>query len=163
MRRRVWFQMRNLSSVPVLAFIYALKDLRQYGDTIWLPHQCYRLDFAGTLEPANTHGMLTEVHTVTAKTINVNNVPDDVFEIDFPPGTNVQDLILNKSYFVPHGEHLLDEALARAHPIINGEVQPFHPGGGREIWRQLLLLNAVALLVLGTGLVWRRRRGPAAG
>ncbi len=158
MRRRVWFQMRNLSSMPVLAFIYAIKDLHQYGNALWLPHQCYRLDFAGTLEPVNTHGMLTEVHTITAKTINVNNVPDEVFELDFPPGTNVQDLILNKSYFVPHGEHLLEEAIARANPIINGEVQPFRSGGSRGIWRPLLLLNAVALVVLGTGLMWRRRR-----
>ncbi len=162
MRRRVWFQMRNLSSMPVLAFVYANKDVRQYGDTIWLPHRCYRLDFAGSLEPVNTQGMLTEVHTVTAKTIKINSVSDDVFELDFPPGTNVQDLILNKSYFVPHGEHLLDEAIARANPIINGEVQPFHAGvGGRGIWRQLLLLNAGALLVMGTGLLWRRRRTPA--
>jgi hypothetical protein len=162
MRRRLWFQMRNLSSMPVLAFVYANKDLRQYGDTIWLPHLCYRLDFAGSLEPANTQGMLTEVHTVTIENINVNNVPDDVFELDFPPGTNVQDLILNRSYFVPHGEHLLDEAIARANPIINGEIQPFPAGvGGRGIWRHLLLLNAGALVVLGTGLLWRRRKSPA--
>jgi hypothetical protein len=162
MRRRVWFQMRNLTSMPVLADVYVNKDFHQYGDSIWLPHQCYRLDFAGSLEPANTQGMLTDVHTVTAKTINVNNVPDDVFELDFPSGTNVQDLTLNKSYFVPHGEHLLDEAIARANPIINGEVQPFHAGGGgRGILRPLLLLNAGALFVLGTGLLWRRRRTPA--
>jgi hypothetical protein len=164
MRRRVWFQMRNLSSMPVLAFVYANKEFRQYGDSMWLPHRCYRIDFAGPMEPVNTQGMLTDVHTVTAKNINVNNVSDDMFEFDFPPGTNVQDLIRNKSYFVPHGEHLLDEAIARANPIINGEIQPFHAAaGGRGIWRRLLLLNAVALLVLGTGLVWRRRRTAAHG
>jgi hypothetical protein len=162
MRRRVWFQMRNLSSMPVLAFVYANQDCRQYGDTIWLPHRCYRLDFAGSLEPINTQGRLTEVHSVAVKTINVNGVSDDVFELEFPPGTNVQDLILNRSYFVPHGEHLLDEAIARANPIINGEVMPFHAGvGGRGIWRHLLLLNAGALIVLGSGLLWRRRRTAA--
>ncbi len=136
------------------------KDFRQDADNIWLPHQCYRLDFAGTLEPVNTHGLLTEVHTVMAKTIHVNTVTDDLFDLSFPAGTNVQDLVTNRSYFVPHGEHLLDEAIAHANPIVNGEVRPFRSGtglGSGPVWRQLLILNAVMLCLVGGRLLWRFR------
>ena len=87
-----------------------------------------------------------------AKAIQVNTVTDDLFELAFPPGTNVQDLVANKSYLVPHGEHLLDDAIARANPIIDGEVKPFRSGAGfRSIWRQLLILNVAALIVAGGG------------
>jgi len=158
-RRRVWFQMTSLNQPPVLAFIYVNRDFRQYADDIWLPHECYRLDFGGTLEPANTRGLLAEVHTVMAKAIEVNTVSDDRFDLKFPPGTNVQDLVENKSYFVPHGEHLLDEAIARANPIVNGEVKPYLSGGGiPSVWRQLLILNAVTASLIGGQLLWRRRR-----
>jgi hypothetical protein len=166
MRRRVWFQMSNLKSAPVLAFIYVNKDFRQDADNIWLPHQCYRLDFAGTLEPVNTHGLLTEVHAVMAKTIHVNTVTDDLFDLSFPAGTNVQDLVTNRSYFVPHGEHLLDEAIAHANPIVNGEVRPFRSGtglGSGPVWRQLLILNAVMLCLVGGRLLWRFRSGRTDG
>jgi hypothetical protein len=158
-RRRVWFQMTSLNQVPVLAFIYVNKDFRQYADDMWLPHECYRLDFGGTLEPANNRGLLAELHTVMAKSIQVNTVPDDRFELQFPPGTNVQDLVANKSYFVPHGEHLLDEAIARANPIVNGEVKPFRSGAdSHSVWRQLLILNAVVAFLVGGRLLWRRRQ-----
>jgi hypothetical protein len=162
MRRRVWFQTTNLDRAPVLAFIYVNKDIRQYTDNIWLPHQCYRLDFAGTLEPANTHGSLTEVHTITAKTIHVNTVKDDLFELSFPAGTNVQDLVASKSYFVPRGEDLLDQAIALANPIVNGEVQPYRSEMGfRSVWRQLLILNVVVLCLIGGRVLWRLRSGRA--
>jgi hypothetical protein len=158
-RRRVWFQMASPSQPPVLAFIYVNKDIRPCTEEVWLPYECYRLDFGGTMEPANAQGVLTEVHTVMAKGIQVNTVTDDLFELAFPPGTNVQDLVANKSYLVPHGEHLLDDAIARASPIIDGEVKPFRSGAGfRSIWRQLLILNFAALIVAGGGVLWRRRR-----
>jgi hypothetical protein len=159
MRRRVWFQMTNAARAPVLAFIYANKDFRQYAKRIWLPHKCYRLDFAGALEPPNTQGQLTEVHTISAKTINVNTVKDELFELDFPGGTNVMDLVKNKSYVVPHGEHLLDEVIARANPIVNGRVQPLgSASSSRSVWRQLLILNGVVLLLFGGRALWHRRR-----
>jgi hypothetical protein len=164
LRRRVWFQMTNLAQAPVLAYLYVNKDVRPYADQVWLPNQCFRIDFAGPLEPSNEHGMLTEVHTVTAKTINVNTVADDLFELTFPGGTDVQDLITNKSYIVPHGEHLLDEAIARANPIVNGEVIPFRAeGGSRSVWRPLVILNVVMLLLLAGRLVWRRRQAGVDG
>ena len=65
---------------------------------------------------------MTEIHTVVAKTIDVNSVADETFDLQFPPGTAVQDLIASKSYVVPHGENLLEEAIAKANPIVNGEV-----------------------------------------
>ncbi|HET6324288.1 MAG TPA: hypothetical protein VFG04_06275 [Planctomycetaceae bacterium] len=162
MRRRVWFQVSNPKKAPVLAFIYINKELRECADNIWLPYQCYRLDCAGTLEPENTQGMLTEVHTVTAKTIHINTVADDLFELNFPGGTNVQDLVASKSYFVPHGEHLLDEAIAQANPIVNGEVRPFRSRAGFESpWWKLLILNAVMLCLVSGRVLWRRRSGRA--
>jgi hypothetical protein len=164
LRRRVWFQMTNLERAPVLAYIYVNKDFRQEAANTWLPHQCYRLDFAGTLEPPNTHGTLTEVHAVTARTINVNTVSDGLFELTFPPGTSVQDLVANKSYLVPQGEHLLDDAIARANPIVNGEVRPFRSATAfRSVWGRLFILNAVMLGLVGGRLLWRLRSGRAGG
>jgi hypothetical protein len=159
LRRRVWFQMSNLKTTPVLASIYINKDVQEDATQVWLPHLCYRIDFAGTQEPVNTQGMLNEVNKVVVRAIDVNTVRDDVFEITYPGGTNVQDLVAKKSYIVPHGEHLLDEAIARANPIINGEVQPYRAGGGpHAIWPQLLILNATALVIVVGGFWWRRRR-----
>jgi hypothetical protein len=156
MRRRVWFQRRNFKSAPVLGFIYVNKDFREYADNIWLPSQCYRLDCAGSLEPENTQGLLTEVNTVTAKTICVNTVADDLFELSFPAGTNVQDLVTNKSFLVPDGEHLLDEAIAQANPIVNGEVRPFRSRAGfSPAWGPLLILNAVMLGLISARVLWR--------
>jgi len=164
MRRRVWFQVKNLTLAPVLAFVYVNKDFREHPGHIWMPQQCYRLDFAGTSEPENTRGFLTEVNTVTAKTINVNTVSDDLFDFAFPAGTNVFDLVKNKAYVVPRGEHLLDEAIAQADPIVNGEVRPRRSGTGPGlVWRQVLVLNAVVLLVVGGGMVWYRRYRRANG
>jgi hypothetical protein len=157
MRRRVWFQMSNLKRPPVLSYIYVNKEFQDDSNGIWLPHLCYRLDFAGTSEPANTQGRLTEVHTVASHTVHVNTIPDELFELKFPPGTTVQDLVKNKSYIVPNGENLLDEAITRANPIVNGEVLPFRSGAGSgSIWRQLLVLNAVVLLFIVGRLLWRR-------
>jgi len=159
LRRRVWFQMSNLKSTPVLAWIHINKAVQEDATQVWLPHLCYRIDFAGTQEPANTQGMLNEVNKVAVRAIEVNTVRDELFEITYPSGTNVQDLVAKKSYFVPHGEHLLDEAIARANPIIHGEVQPYRAGGGRRaIWPQLLILNVTALAIVVGGLWWRRRR-----
>jgi hypothetical protein len=164
MRRRVWFQVTGSGQMPVLMFVYVNQDFRQYADRIWLPNKCYRLDFAGALESSNTQGLLSEVHTITAKTINVNDVSDDVFEFAFPAGSNVFDLVTNKSYVVPHGENLLDEAIARANPIVNGEVQPFRSAAGlQSVWRQVLILNAAVLVLVGGRVLWRRRRGSTIG
>jgi hypothetical protein len=164
MRRRVWFQRRNFQSAPVLNFIYVNKDIREYADNIWLPNQCFRLDCAGSLEPANTQGALTEINTVTAKTIRVNTVKDDLFELSFPAGTNVQDLVRNKSYLIPRGEHLLDQAVAQANPIVNGQVVPARPGAnsGWVGWR-LLIANGIVLCLLGGRWIWRLRSKSAEG
>jgi hypothetical protein len=159
LRRRVWFQMSNVDSTPVLASIYINKDFQEDPAQIWLPHLCYRIDFAGTQEPAHARGRLNEVNKVAVRAINVNTVPDDLFDITYPAGTKVQDLVSKKSYFVPHGEHLLDEAIAQANPIIQGQVQPYRAGGGsHSIWPQLVVLNAAALVILIGGLWWRRRQ-----
>jgi hypothetical protein len=164
MRRRVWFQVTGSAQLPVLAFVYVNQDFCRYAERIWLPQKCYRLDFAGAVEPLNTQGLLSEVHTIKAKTINANSVSDDFFEFAFPGGTNVFDLVTNKSYVIPHGENLLDEAIAQANPIVNGEVQPFRSSAGlRSIWRQLLVLNAAVLVLVGGRALWRRRRGNTMG
>ncbi len=157
MRRRVWFQRSSAKSTPVLAFLYVNRDIRPVADEIWLPYSCYRLDFAGTQEPENTRGQLSEVHAITAKSIQVNSVADDLFELNFPGGTNVHDLVTNKSYLVPHGEQLLDQAIAHANPIVSGAVQPLRPGTGHTAWQQLLILNAIMLCVVGGRVLWRRR------
>jgi hypothetical protein len=162
-RRRVWFQLRNLTDPPVLAFVYVNKDFREADHDIWLPRTCYRIDFAGPQEPKPSHGMLTEVHSVLAKNIAVNSVSDDLFKLTFPPGTEVQDLVLNKSFVVPHGEHLLDEAIAKANPIINGEVIPagfpVRPPVASSL-RWLVIANAIALAFILAWIYLRRRRRP---
>ncbi|HUE15134.1 MAG TPA: hypothetical protein VMR25_13270 [Planctomycetaceae bacterium] len=159
-RRRVWFQMRNVADAPVLAYVYVNQDFRQFDEAIWLPQHCYRIDFAGAQEPKNTQGTLTEIHTVVAKTIDVNSVADETFDLQFPPGTAVQDLIASKSYVVPHGENLLEEAIAKANPIVNGEVKPagiLSPQSVTSKHRWLIIANLAVLSLLGARLWWRHR------
>src|ERR1700685_2300841 len=164
MRRRVWFHMTNVNDAAVLAYVYVNQEFHKCADETWLPQRCYRIDFGGAHEPPSVQGQLTQIHAVVAKTITVNAVPDDLFEMQFPPGTAVRDLISNRSYIIPHGENLLDDAIARADQIVNGEVKPRGSlsspifGGDR---RWLIVADLLALGFLVPGLLRRggRRHG----
>lgn len=159
-RRRIWFQRPSAVDPAVLLYVYINKDLRQCERGIWLPQKCYRLDFAGPQEPKNTQGELADVHSVVATSIKVNHVPDETFELHFPPGTAVQDLINNKSYIVPHGENLLDDAIAKANPIVNGEITPISSVSASVLQsrRSWLIFGNIAAFSFVTARLWRSRR-----
>ena len=70
-------------------------------------------------------------------------------------------MVLNKSYYVPHGEGLLDEAIAQGRSIVDGKVLPSAPLSEPEgkRFRVLWFTNCVILLViLCVVFVLRRRR-----
>jgi hypothetical protein len=163
-RRRVWFHMKKAAEPPVLGYVYANQNFRQFDQAIWLPQRCCRIDFAGPQEPNDTQGTLTAIHTVLAKSIDVNKVADAIFDLQFPPGTAVQDLVNNKSYVVPHGENLLEEAIAKANPIVNGIVKPIGLAAApTSSWkRRWLIIGNVAAFCLLIARLWWRRSHPQA-
>jgi hypothetical protein len=157
LRRRVFFRRTGPKDPGCLDNVVICKDFVEADKGIWLPKLCYRLDYTTQLEPEHLRGKLTAVNKVTVSDLQVNNVPDALFEITFPPGTEVQDLILNKAYFVPHGEKLLDKAIVEGRAIVNGTVGPLVPHALPERKRLPILwfINGVVVFVIAAILVVR--------
>ena len=105
MRRRVRFRLTGPEDAsPCLDWVWICKDFTEVDSGIWLPRRCYRLDYAAQDEPPSVRGHLKAVNELGVKSIAVNDVDDSVFNLEFPAGTDVTDLIRNKDYVVPHGE-----------------------------------------------------------
>ena len=160
LRRQVVFRKTGLKDPGCLNYVRICKDFVEADKGIWLPKLCYRLDYTTQLEPEHLRGKLTAVNKVTVSDLRVNNVPDSLFEVKFPPGTEVQNLVLNKSYYVPHGEGMLDKAIAQGSLIINGKVSPLSPYVSQEDKRfpVLWFINCIILLIILCAVFIIRRR-----
>jgi hypothetical protein len=52
----------------------------------------------------------------------VNDVPDALFELEFPPGTGVIDKTKDVFYYIPQDKGDLDRAIAEAARIVDGKI-----------------------------------------
>jgi len=159
-RRRVIFGRTGPNDAGCLDSLAVCKDMVEADKGIWLPRSCVRLDYTTQVDPESIRGKLASVHKVVVSNLVVNHVPDSLFEIEFPPGTEVHDLINNRAYYVPKGEALLEKAIAQATPIVDGKVFPpphalEEPRSSRVIW---LVNGSVALLIACLLLVQYLRR-----
>lgn len=111
-----------------------------------------RLSVKGTIDDAVTA-------TVTKAAINTS-ISDDTFEVDYPDGTEVSNLLTDEWYILREGGH--------KRPILPGEftgdnyqqlLQSDPPGTGRGAWFWTLLASNVALFIaiVVVGLNYRRR------
>ena len=73
-----------------LNYVGICKDFVEADKGIWLPKLCYRVDYTTQVEPEHLRGKLTAVNKVSVSNLQVNNVPDSLFEVQFPPGTEIE-------------------------------------------------------------------------
>jgi hypothetical protein len=156
MRRRVLFRKTGEDDPGCLHYVFACKKFVEAYPGVWLPQECNRLDFGTQMDPPALRGVLAATNVVVAKQLKVNNVPDSRFEIDFPPGTQVQDLVKHKAFIVPGGIELLDKAMAEALPIVNNQVMA--PDYLQSQFRARILwgINLVAIFALVAVVIYRR-------
>lgn len=162
MRRRVLFRRTTIEDPGCLHYLYACSNFAEVFPGVWAPQECHRLDFGTQMDPSTVRGVVAAVNTIKTKRIQVNNVPDSQFEIDFPPGTQVQDLVSKKAYIVPGGAELLDKAIADAQPIVGSRVMPHGFARSQLKARALWILNLAVVIVLVSVIVYRKRSLAAA-
>jgi len=98
-------------------------------------------------------------------------MPKSTFELDFPPGTFVQNTISGKKYIVRENEGdrpVKDFELRSDGPFASMDELAASPpsdglAGGRRVgWRWFVLLNVALLVVLAASVlayrVWNRKR-----
>jgi hypothetical protein len=124
-RRAVFIEKVSDDDPGCLSSVLVCKDFIEADQGIWLPTRCYLLYYTAQREPESIRGRLQTVQTVEVQRVKANAVDDSLFELEFPAGSQVLDLIKSKAYFVPHGQEMLDKAIAKANPIINGHVVPY--------------------------------------
>jgi len=154
-RRRAWLVRDSANEAPVIQFINIAKDFTEPAKGIWFPRLWYCLRFCDASMSPSQRGKLYSVDKIAVSSINVNNVRDNLFDINFPPGTKVADEVHKTQYIVPHGEELLEKAIAEGRPIVNGRVMS--PGWRPRslFWQCLWFANAVLILGIGAFLLVR--------
>lgn len=140
-----------------IIFVHIAKDFVDASTSgIWAPKLWYCLRYCD--EPAH-FGKVQSVDKVVVSSVRVNDVPDSLFEISYPPGTKVVDRVNEVQYIVPSGEELLERAIAEGRPIINDQVVPaqvHRRASGLRRW--LLLGNGVLASGILVILFFARRR-----
>jgi hypothetical protein len=157
MRRRVQFRQTDAEDPGCLHYVFMCKNFIEADKGVWLPQEGYRLDYGTQMDPPSVRGVLADVNTVKTKRLEVNNVPDSQFEIEYPPGTQVQDLVNKRAFIVPGGAELLDKAIAEAFPIINNQVVPTKFVRYQFRARLLWGLNIAVIVGLLFAVVYRRK------
>jgi hypothetical protein len=114
-------------------------------------------------EPPHRRGKVHSLHQVTVNELRINDVPDSLFDYQFPPGLLVRDEIIGKTYYMPKGLELLDQAIAEG--VKNREdgiiERPPRPAETATDSSSVLWITIASVVVLGAiiaAYVWRRRR-----
>ncbi|HLJ95561.1 MAG TPA: hypothetical protein VKU02_20455 [Gemmataceae bacterium] len=144
-RRHVAFGLRSPEDGGCLQSVTMCRNFIMADTGVWLPKECQRITYTTFNEPESMRGRVHLVDKLVVRSVEVNKVALSLFQMEFPGGTEVHDLIENKAYFVPHGEGLLEEALAQARPIIDGKVMP-RVQGSKVRW--IMVVNGVLFCVL---------------
>lgn len=162
-RRRVMLRRMGKEDPGCLYRVHACGDLRQVHPGVWLPFAYRRYDFGTLSDPPEFHGRLLAVHHITVESLAVNTVPDELFELPFPPSTDVRDLVQNKAYFTPAAGSDIDRSLADAREILaDGTIVP-RSAPLRSGWRLWALLTIIGVSVGTAFLVARSRWGARRG
>jgi hypothetical protein len=136
-----WTPMRNEVDATVypgqeLTIRRHCRDLRDYGNGVWLPRQIEVLSYK--------HGKVVERHTSLIESLEINKeIPGSVFTDLLPEGILVSDLV-RKAVYRSGNEPSIEDTLSKV---------TMHKARRR---RWLLVLNVVAIVILVA--VYARRR-----
>jgi hypothetical protein len=157
LRRRVHISRTGRTDPGCLSLVQMCSDLTEVVPGIWLPKTGVSLQYTAQRDPESARGKVGHIHTVKASKIEINTVPDSLFEPTFEPGYLVLDKVEKKAYHMPHGEESLERAIAEGLPIVDGKV--IKPGMSTR--RKVLLITSGVLLVVFIGIVVARRSARA--
>jgi hypothetical protein len=166
--RRVHLRRKTPKDPGELSYVQICKDFVDAGKHVWLPQKTIQLAYTTYDQPLKDRGKLHWLKAVDAQP-HVEDLPDSLFQIVFPPGTQVFDYTKKLQYLIPRGEVALDQAIAGAKPLVVQATQ-----GNHRLVRQqpvvphksapiLLWCNGAFLMAAVVVFVVRwRRRGLAA-
>lgn len=162
-RRRIRFQRTKVADPGCLSYVMYSKDIRKMDDGVWWPMQCTMVSYTTQEEPPTRRGKVHMILNVRVNELKINNVPDSLFEYQFPPGLLVRDEVAGKTYYMPQGIELLDKAIAEG--VKNSEdgsvVRPPRAADTPTNSSTLVVITIASVVVLGAVIaayVWRRRR-----
>jgi hypothetical protein len=160
-RRRATASQTGPDDPGSLSTLQMCSDFVEPVSGVWLPKTGVTLNYTSQREPESIRGKLSHIQTVKVSRINVNDISDELFELNFTPGTMVADEVAQKVYHMPHGEDALDRAIAEGKPFIDGKViEPYLST------RQKVLLGVaggMAVILVALVLTTRWRRASRAG
>lgn len=163
-RRRVVFRKTAKDDPGCLLALVVCKDLVEVDEGLWLPKQVDHLVYTSQNEPESQRGRVTLVNKFKAGSLRVNDVPDSLFELEPPPGTQIHDLIQQKVYIMPRGIEMLDKAIAEGRSLVEESSSDAYTPPERaplpaEGSLRRIAVGAVVLLVIVIFLtfgIWRR-------
>jgi hypothetical protein len=110
MRRRVMLHRKGPDDPGCIGTIQICQSFQEAFPGIWMPYKGYRLDYGSSDEAASVRGKVVRINTTTARNVSVNDVDDSLFDFEFPPGTEVVDLVNQRSYYIPNAASLRSAA-----------------------------------------------------
>jgi len=142
------------------------RDFAEVAPGVWLPRLCYREEGAQKPAPESERGKPMVRYTFKVVELEVNDVPDALFELEIPTGVMVADATRlppkdNKpqylDYEMPADRSVLDQVVQAA------IVKKAERVASRRSGLVLMVANVAILVAVYIGhRVWRHRRGPAA-
>lgn len=121
LRRRIIFDRKGKGDAGSLTVMITSRDFRELSSGHLLPQLCRWTHFAGRSFPPSQLGKIKSIMTVSVSELTVNQTSDDQFNYEFPPGTLVGDVRLGKSYWMPKGIEMLDEAVKAGADIVDNQ------------------------------------------
>jgi hypothetical protein len=153
-----------------LRWVLIYQDYVGFAKSIWLPKSIDMYEYATHWAPPSQRGSLKSMRKMRVSDLVVNDVPDALFDLEFPPGTGVIDRTRDVYYFVPKDRSQLPDAIAQGAPIVDGVVTGLDklerpllddvPVAKRRRWSTIVWLanlSIVSLLIV-LFLIFRRRR-----
>lgn len=166
LRRLVMFRRAALDEPPCLSLLTVCNDFENVGEGIWLPKTIHSVKYTSQSSPPGRRGKVSIVNSMLVNRVAFNKVDDSRFRIDPPPGIQVNDAILKKTYTMPRGIDLLDKAISEGRAL-DPSGQPYGlpekaslaNGVNFNWWRVVfLLLSAAAFIYCAVALIIKKWR-----
>lgn len=164
-RRRAWFLRTSEEDPGALSNLYMCRNFREVAAGVWLPFECTRVDFSAQSADEFNRGKVASRNEFTVSEWNINEVPDSLFEFDFPAGSIVYNQDNHTEFFAPAGEKAFADAVKNAGQIkgvsLPGEKIGQMRSGKSPLW--IVLANIVLVLILCFLLIAKFLRKRASG
>ncbi len=137
---------------------YELSDFEEVVEGCWFPRHCARLRWATTTAPEKIRETPLMHYQYNVVAMRANDVPDDLFTLSFPAGTEVIDfenLAVSQNgveqplfYTMPADGNDLDKTIERHRSMIENSSVSIQPTPSKLwLWINLLVVLALAVFI----------------